>query len=547
MLKNSEKFELKYVMFSIIIFFVMIAQGGYFKIQLIALNLFFLIFIMVSKKKFKCNWTMMLFTVLFFIMVTSGLFFSISPYIALSELIKYSLYPLSYFVFLNLDNTQKLESIFFKSIVLLMIFGMLGFVGLSPIANMVTQKGNRLQSFLQYANTTAVFMGIGTFYSTEFYIKSKKITYILMSVLFFVALILTNSRISFALFLPIYSIYLIKFTSKKIKRIFIVTIVIIVCLLVIFNSRIIRISLFEPTLVERYITYMDATNILKTHIYGLGVGNWQFMQFLYQSAPYQVRQIHNIYLQIALDGSVLSLIVWLIILSINFIKSYKQKNIYFYIGLFIVSSSFFEVHFNFGIFIIFFTYVLVKINESISFNKSVLVNNFKYLLGIPTVLLLVFMISEYNISSGELEQKNQQYNNAYASYIRALKFNPYNYEIYFKLASLERNPDKAFEFLETSYTVNSWDNYVLIALAEGYLHKKDFEKSYFYASHLFEVFPYSVLNQELVKTVLNKSYEDGLITKIQYKLLLDKLQLAIATKNENINKNYYYIESDMRY
>jgi len=549
--KNTAQFTVTTkAFFYFIIFYTMIFQGAYFTTGLFILNIFFVLYILLHKKSFKMDLNFIVLSIILILSVLSNLFLSINYYTGLAELIKYSLFPLSYIVFSNTEEKEAIHNAFYHSFILLMLFGLLACLGFSIFPGMVIEKNNRLQSFLQYANTTALFMGIGILLSLDKYFLSKKKIYLLWSLMFAVALFLTQSRTTFVIFLFILTFYLFEFLNKKRKLTFISVCAIGLFVLFAAGERIVRISLVEPTLMERLITFYDAMKLLISRPFGIGLGNWQYMQFQYQSAPYQVRYIHNTYLQIALDCGLLAFICFLGLTAFVLIRNFR-KSIHFYIFALIILQGLFEVSFNFGIVIIYFTLVLASLEKTIEFNKFVplkftINKKWRYLLVLPLLFLTVCLISEMYVSKGNREITYDK-NKAYTLYVQAQKINPLNKDILFKKAQIEKNPMVALNLLEQCYEHNPYNFQVLLSLAEGYLFAENFEKSYFYANRLFEVFPYSKTHQQLVKKVLAEFRKKNMITEENYHALLTRLNESILEKNQHINPMYKYINAQMDY
>ena len=543
------KSKIHAALFYLIIFYASVAQGGYFTFSLIVLNLFFL-FMLFRQKEIAFDFIALAFLLIFLVMVLSTLLLSHSIYAAMTELLKYLLCFTSYLFFTNnADEKNKFEKIFFHAFVFIMAFGLLGIIGLSPISNMVTEIGGRLQSFLQYANTTALLLGIGVFYSTHFFLANKKKRYIALAVLFFIALIFTNSRIGFAVFALSFAAYCFRFVSWKIKGGLLITAAALAAFLIATDSRLARISIFEPTLVERYISYFDAVNMLSFRPLGIGVGNWQFELFYHQTAPYQVRYIHNFYLQTALDGGIIPLLLWLAIIIVCAIKM-KRNTVYLYIGFFIISTAFWEIHFNFGLVIIYFSFLLATTGGEALKKFKIPNAGLKYVKIIPVLLVVMlsaFLLSEYAIQRGEAFEQIGNNQRALVAYRRAHSLNPFNDTMYFRYARLERNMGRAISYLERAYEINPWNINVITALSEGHLFAGDFEQSFYFADRLFTIFPYSTVNQQFFRAVIDRGYSEGLIDRATHDALHADIEQRIAAKNAAINPLYRFIGENMEY
>ena len=537
-----------YITLYVLVFFTMIVQGGYFTTSLLIVTIGLLAILAWRKGTWQPDMNGILLLLLFGVMAASALFGALDAQVAITELLKYALFPLSYIVFAGVKDKVRLRTIFHRSFMLLAVFGLLAVVGLSVMSGMVTVNGNRLQSFLQYANTTALFMGIGALFSLDRYRTSKKITDLVFSVLFVVALLLTESRTTFVLFGVILTVYVFTFLGRKAKLIFAGGAVAVLVLLVAVGGRIIRLSLFEPTLIERVITFQDALRIvfMKTFGLGLGVGDWQFMQFIYQSAPYQVRYVHNFFLQVALDGGLLALLLVIVLMVFNLKRAMKTGSVYLYVFLFLLLHSLFEVDFSFGIVILFFAFLLTCLGEPSAVQLPRWVKLPRVTLVIPIIALGVMLVSQLVMSSGDRLLRVQP-EEALQRYQMAHVINPLNRELLFKQAKAERNIGNALAMLERSYEQNRHDTQVLAALTEGWLYANNMEKAQLYANELFTTFPYSRKSQESVRNVLEASRQSGVLGEDEYEKGIARLQERIDARNDQINPLYRYIRADMTY
>ena len=598
MLNLSANNYIKHILLAFLVFYTVMAQGGFFVIALIVLNIFFLFAIVFGKENIKWDMAMVLFCGLFGIMAISSIF-SFSFDAAVKELLKYALFPLAYGFFQKHIKDQrdgdKIRNIFYGGFVILMVFGMLGILGLSPIDGMVTNLGGRLQSFFQYANTTALAMGIGGFYATEKFRNTKKWFHLIMAALFFVALILTLSRVGFVIFVLCYLLYVFQFIKLKIKILLLGGLGGLMAILVATSSRIAQISIFAPTLVERYISYFDALGMMARNPFGIGLGNWQFLQFYYQSAPYQVFYIHNAYLQIGLDGGFLALLIFLVaigiitpptkscasclsfcqtassappsvprahvvVASLRFDKNPAQscarfswwsnifvktrKCIHFYIGIFILISSFFEVHFNFGIIIIYFMFLLAMLNrdkQSLKVPKIPFGKYVKYTAFLPIAALMVLLVSNILVSFGTHLESRGQTADAYRIFTNAHNINPLSDELYINKARTSPEPHQALQHLYAAHNINNWNTLTLYMLAQNHIILGNFEEAFTHADNLLEIFPFGVANQNLLREII------GMFEYESRANLFERLERRIEIINNGINPLFRHISADFSY
>src|SRR5690606_27943779 len=146
-----------------------------------------------------------------------------------------------------LRDKESIHRTFYYAIIILMMFGLAAVAGLSLMPGMATIQGNRLQSFLQYANTTALFMGIGVLFSVDFYLTTRKKRYAVWGALFFTALLLTQSRTTFVLFIIVMMIYMARKLRFKAMITWFSLVAGLVFGLIMLGGRLARVSIFEPT------------------------------------------------------------------------------------------------------------------------------------------------------------------------------------------------------------------------------------------------------------------------------------------------------------
>ena len=550
--RKIEEHNYGIIFFGIMIFCSIINQGAYFAIGLFALIIMFVLYMFVKKEYVRFDLIGISFLGIVIIAILSGMVFSIDKYIATIELSKYVLLFLSYIFYINQKNKKKIEDILFAGIVFIMIFGLLGYLQVGFLKQMVMSEVGRLQSFLQYANTTALFMGIGVFMSVDRYIKEKKKRYIVFGCLFILALVLTKSRTTLVLFVLIFSAYMLYILKGKYKIFFGISLLIFIAILLLFGGRIVRISLTEPTFIERIITYQDGAKMLFKSFFGLGMGNWQFMQFSNQSAPYQVRYIHNGFLQIGIDCGIIALLIFVGVAVYCLYKNYKCRNVYYYIALLMLVHMFFEVDLNFGIVIVFYTFVLSCINSDNTIKEYEVKQNKIFLwifrsVGSLLVIALICLSYADNLTSRGDKLAKTASETAKIVYSRARRLNPMDTALLFKLAQVDRNPQSAIYYLEETLKKNPYNFEALISLSEGYRYKKDYSNAVACAEKLFNIFPYNKKHQSLLVATINEAYQAGKLTEEEYTRMNTKITEDIRLKNDSINILYKYIDKNMDY
>ena len=520
-----------------IIFGATAVSGAYFAPWMIILNIFFLLLLIFRKTAIKLDLNAAFLTGLLIAAVLSSVIVGGSPGIAVEELLKYLLFPVSYIVFLNIEDKKMVEAVFYHSFIFLAVGGLMAMAGLPLISDMVIEESGRLQSFIQYANTTAMLLSVGVLMSVNYFIVLKKKIHIIYGAVMLAALILTQSRIGILVFVAVTALYV--FTRIKQKRKYYIAAALGAAAVgaAVVGHRIVMNFIFEPTLVERYITYLDAISELRSNFFGIGMGMWQFEHVQFQSAPYQVKYIHSVYFQIAMDCGVLGLLCFLAAAIKAAIAGIKEKGIYLFMLLLLAAGSIFEVNFAFGIVIIFFTFVLSNLSPKLKeFNvrKAALLP-----LTTPILALTILLFSEAAVFLGRQSSGNPE--RAMGAYNVALHLNPLNYRIYMDMAKLETSPHKSLELLELGFSKNPVDRHFMAELVEGYKFVGDRARTLEYARLLYKQYRYRIETEQSYEAALQDAYEAGLISREDFHFELTLFHAEVRDARGAMNPLYRYI------
>lgn len=250
-----------------------------------------------------------------------------------------------------------------------------------------------LQGAFGYANTMALFSGIGIILSLYYRSLNKdyKFIYECIFLINAIAFIMTKSLFGFVC-LGIAIVFALYIKSKASRKyILISTGVVAIVLLGIFltgNEEI----LLRSTVASRLIYWHDALKVIIRHPFGIGVHNWESIQYGVQTADYSVKYVHNGFIQLLLDGGILAftgLILLIVYGYIGLIKKYAEKKNILYLCLtailtFIVTHSFVDINFAYGI-------VWYMIGLILSFSRTEKVMKSK--LVIPVIILAISMIA----------------------------------------------------------------------------------------------------------------------------------------------------------
>lgn len=245
----------------------------------------------------------------------------------------------------------------------------------------ISNPYNRLEGLFNYANSSAMFLAVCSilyFYNHHWLLQEeygklfKVLNLVIISALFatesrggllvyLLALIIGKKKeinhkvnlnilglilailivrkfmLAYFLLLPIIMYFIVAIDLNKIKLIKnrgrnlkiiknIVCLIGFVCIGYYYFKRFFEISLTNSQLQERLVFIFDGLRILKNNIFGIGTGQYNKLQFIYQSANYDTKYVHNGFIQIGLDYGILALSV-LIITSLYtmYIQMKKKK------------------------------------------------------------------------------------------------------------------------------------------------------------------------------------------------------------------------------
>ena len=268
------------------------------------------------------------------------------------------------------------------------IFGIDGYELINSI------DGSRvLQGAFGYANTMALFSGIGIILSVHYRSLNKDYKFIHEFILIIntIALLLTKSLFGFVTLILATLVTLFIRVKKSRKYILISAGAVAIVVFGIFltgNEEI----LLRSTVASRLIYWQDSLKVIIKNPFGIGVHNWESIQYGVQTADYSVKYVHNGFIQLLLDGGILAftgLTLLIVYGYIGLIKKYKEKKsalpLYLITILtFIVAHSFVDINFAYGI-----VWFLLGLILSLSRTEKVM----KSKLVLPIILIAVALIA----------------------------------------------------------------------------------------------------------------------------------------------------------
>ncbi len=323
------------------LFFAGIFQGGYFPwevyatllLSLPAIALFLLKKVYKKEQIRKSGADKGIFVYLGIAFLS--LFFTVYFHATLTEFYKVLTYISLFYIIYDSINSKKDVEFLLNAILLLGLIlsalGILAFVGTRNhlqgaffvfLKNSGLIQGLRISSTLQYANTFAAFLILQFFIAVGFLLEKKnvilKVIYGTLSLLFFVTLLLTQSRggiIAFILALVIYFIFA-RGNDRKMSALGLVGIIAVFAIAVVvkkdvflpvFKELWVRVSAllaflhgkYNASLTNRENMFKDSLKILKEHpIFGTGNGTYQYVYMKYRSAYFFAKFPHSIFFQV---------------------------------------------------------------------------------------------------------------------------------------------------------------------------------------------------------------------------------------------------------
>jgi O-antigen ligase len=385
---------LKRVFATLAIIMFTLWQGSYFPLQfLLMLSLLLIAFILFGNSLNASKEVFMLLGITL-LYVVSTLIFSDSLYGGAIEALRTLIFPFTLIFFLNYEHI-RMEKAVFTALLLVAIFGLLAFFSIINIPGSVIEHSNRLQSVLQYANTTALLMLLGILYSIHGFLESKSIWKLCSGAIFLTALLLTGTRTTLVVALAVCVLYAFVLTKRRGKVVVAVSAVaavgVVIALGIFTDIRMFQISIFEATLVERLTTYKDAITMMHGRWYlGIGVGNWQEWQYLYQSAPYSVTHIHNYYLKLLLDAGLAAPLLFCAAIFPAVYRGIREKSVHGMILLAVMMHAVLDFDLVFAAVSMITMYSLSRL---IPDAKTLNIGNFRFIAIAPVVYILYMWVS----------------------------------------------------------------------------------------------------------------------------------------------------------
>ena len=508
----------------------MLWSGSFFALQFIPIAIAILAIFIFRPTQIRLSCDAILLFGIAIIMLFSLLIFSVNKHIGVLEWTRYLLLPLSVVFFSNHKDKGIVAKAIYCGCLIIAALGLLSYMSIVEIPFSMLEASWRLQSVIQYANTTALIMVIGIIYSINYWRDSRKIYHVLAAGILIYALVLTGSRTSFIIFLFVAVLYVFMLLPRKYGFAVLAILLVAVGIFSALNFRIVRISIFEPTLIERFITYQDALTILKSRfVQGFGIGNWQEQQYLYQSAPYTARFIHSFYLQLFLDGGAVSVILFLAVTLPALVRGWKKKSIHFFILLTIMLHIIIDFHMTFACVILITMFSVSELQSEKYFTINP--RCFRHAAWIPIVILISIWGSEWFYSQSNKLLLDNHLEEAMAASSRSVMLNPMNNNAYFNMSQSTRDVSLTESYLHKAIALNEFDTDSTETLVMVHLYYNQYSEAVELSQRLFEIQRFNQSYQNLYRLVLSQALTDGVISHEEMSEKVHAMNAQLETVN----------------
>ena len=510
-------------------------QGSYFPVQLLLmLAMLMLAFVLFGETLVITKEIVLLFAIVLIYGISLAVF-SDGKYAGLIETLRTLAFPLALIVFHKTDP-DRAEKAFFIALMSIAVLGLLAFASIIYIPGGVIESSNRLQSVIQYANTTALLMLIGILYSARNYISTKKIKFLCFGAVFFGALLLTGSRTTLVVAFASCFTYAFILVGRRGKIIAICSLAaaigLALCLSFITDFRLLRISLYEPTLVERLITYQDAFGMLRGDwLFGIGVGNWQELQFIHQSAPYNVKYIHNFYMQMMLDGGIIAPLLLCAAVFPAIFKGLRSKSVHAAILIAVMLQAFLDFDMIFGAVGLITMFSLSRLSGG---GKTLKIGKIRFAMLAPLLAVSVLWGSELSSSVADASLESGDLESAMSGYSTALALNPHNASLYYMMAQSTRDIELTEGHIRTAISKNPRDLRSISVLALIESRNGNYDAALRLCETLIENRRFSEEYQSLYIEIAEQAANLEVISDLEYEGILARIE----TISRDVNPLY---------
>lgn len=498
---------------------------------------------------------------------------------------------------------------FFKAMIITsLIIGGIGLLSICRIIDFtdfvyIHNDTKSLQSTMQYANTTAVLLISGIYSIRAVKDEAKGIFFnSCIEIFLTVCLLFTHSRIAVAIYfaMTVVEMIILKkgininsliniacsvmiyyemlyLVNKRLSFVAFISCLIIIPLIceaiikikplilpmnryiigtsaILLSGIIVIISRYTDisTIMIRFLYYKDGFSaLMKNPLFGLTPGGWGEYQYLYQTAQYYVRQVHNSVLQIGLDAGIIAMILFLITIFISlrglikiWIKEKKQSDLYvLLIFLTLLIHGFFDFDFSFSNILIIFGVCIAYGSENY---YKLNMKAFRIVLSAIFIVFFVYLdCTEILLLKAQKYYNNQQYPKALSAYNDVVKLRPFDVSSKVMSGICEinvNNSNEAHERLISSYKLQPDNRNFLMKMMSLTSYDKDYSSYLEYQYKLLDAAPMQQSTYSESMNYLNKFYNENMLEEQLYVQEKNYIISKAVSANEQMSKLNRYLE-----
>ncbi|ERK29502.1 O-antigen ligase family protein [Clostridium intestinale] len=344
------------------------------------------------------------------------------------------------------------------------------------------------------------------------------------------------------------------FKDKKILYSILSIMVIITAVLVPENSfeRLRNISLTNASFLERIITFQDSIN--SASLLGYGIDSFQYNQFKYQTAFYDIKYIHNSVLQSVFDLGLIggTLFVLVILYGIYLvIKREKKFNYYTFVPSIVFLHSLLDFDLVYGsimvltVFISTYKYDYIKDikNEKDLLTYKLGLGIFILLLMIPIYNESIIIISTKLINNSRFEEAEKVSNLSHFNDWRITRIKGEIYRGYYDLSKDNKYLEKMKNILEEGYNTSK-DNLIL-KWNLAYVYDKLGQENEALTMRM-ELLKDEKYYFETYKEIYKYAEDNKILSDEERKNLLSEIENVHESAIKNLNPKARYLKNQLK-
>ena len=431
----------------------------------------------------------------------------------------------------------------------------------------------RLQSSVQYANTTACLLACGYFFSIDTVLRVNTSLKRCISQMILLSLYLTFSKACIPIFIAVCVLLVLKRINCRliivrqniIAMLFFIPIAICVkynicllagmlaiacillggyadnhewdlsklwlvflaCALIVSLTIAIKYPVVFDSLHQRMAFMKDAWGATKKYPWGFGSGSWEVLQYKFQTASYSVGLIHNGWLQILFDNGVIFLaaITTLTVFTMYTLRKRKDHLMFSVISI-ISLHSFVDFDFSFPIVLMIFGMIIGSTLDIDSGKGIVHIGRLCSFVFLAALAITSIHMSREYILRNSLE-RNYMRNDLWEAEQRGIileKLCPYDAKLQISIGMMEflQNEDTAAlrERLRKAVSISPNDPSVYKYYMKYSL---DTDNVYDMCCHYIDLCPMQEGTMEYINDYTKEAYNKGIITAKEREDILKKL------------------------